>query len=107
MLETWELIRHIAEVLGMIFLPVVGWVLVTLTQHSKKILLLEERVNETISNRLSSIEKGFDELDAKVDKNFDVINKINLSVEHLTTIFDDKYDKIDNILDELKRLSGK
>lgn len=107
MLEAWELIRHVAEVLGMIFLPILGWMLVTLTQHSKKIILLEERVNETITKRLSSLEKSFDDLDSKVDKSFDLINKVNISVEHLKTVFDDKYHKIDSILDQINKLSGK
>lgn len=40
MLESWEMIRHVAEVLGMIFLPILGWMLFTLNNHSKKIILL-------------------------------------------------------------------
>lgn len=107
MLEAWELIRHVAEVLGMVFLPILGWMLVTLTQHSKKIILLEERVNETITKRLSSLEKSFDDIDAKVDKSFELINRVNISVEHLTTVFDDKYHKIDSILEQINKLSGK
>lgn len=107
MLETWELIRHVAEVLGMIFLPILGWMLLTLTNHSKKIILLEERVNETITKKLSALEASFNELDHKVDKNHDLINKIDLSVDRMSLALTDKDNKLDHILEQVKNLSKK
>ena len=107
MAEAWEMIRHVAEVLGMIFLPILGWMLVTLTQHSKKIILLEERVNETITNRLTSLEKSFKELDKKVDTNHDLINKIDSNVDRLGMIIEDKDNKLVSILEEVKKISEK
>ena len=107
MAEAWEMIRHVAEVLGMIFLPVLGWMLITLTNHSKKIILLEERVNETITNKLTALEKNFQELDEKVDKNHNLINKIDMSVERIDLTLRDKDSKIDSILEVVKKLSEK
>ena len=107
MAEAWEMIRHVAEVLGMIFLPILGWMLVTLTQHSKKIILLEERVNETITNRLTSLEKSFKDLDKKVDVNHDLINKIDSNVDRLGMIIEDKDNKLVSILEEVKKISEK
>ena len=107
MTEAWELIRHVAEVLGMIFLPILGWMLLTLTNHSKKIILLEERVNETITNKLTALEKNFQELDEKVDKNHNLINKIDMSVERIDLTLRDKDSKIDSILEVVKKLSEK
>ena len=107
MAEAWEMIRHVAEVLGMIFLPILGWMLVTLTQHSKKIILLEERVNETITNRLTSLEKSFKDLDKKVDANHDLINKIDSNVDRLGMIIEDKDSKLVSILEEVKKISKK
>jgi len=107
MAEAWEMIRHVAEVLGMIFLPVLGWMLLTLTNHSKKIILLEERVNETITNKLTALERNFQELDEKVDKNHNLINKIDMSVERIDLRLRDKDSKIDSILEVVKKLSEK
>lgn len=107
MTEAWELIRHVAEVLGMIFLPILGWMLLTLTNHSKKIILLEERVNETITNRLTSLEKSFKDLDKKVDANHDLINKIDSNVDRLGMIVEDKDSKLVSILEEVKKMSKK
>ena len=107
MTEAWELIRHVAEVLGMIFLPILGWMLLTLTNHSKKIILLEERVNETITNKLTALEKNFQELDEKVDKNHNLINKIDMSVERIDLTLRDKDTKIDSILAEVHKISKK
>ena len=107
MTEAWELIRHVAEVLGMIFLPILGWMLLTLTNHSKKIILLEERVNETITNRLTSLEKSFKDLDKKVDANHDLINKIDSNVDRLGMIIEDKDSKLVSILEEVKKISEK
>lgn len=107
MTEAWELIRHVAEVLGMIFLPILGWMLLTLTNHSKKIILLEERVNETITNRLTSLEKSFKDLDKKVDANHDLINKIDSNVDRLGMIIEDKDSKLVSILEEVKKISKK
>ena len=107
MAEAWEMIRHVAEVLGMIFLPVLGWMLITLTNHSKKIILLEERVNETITNKLTALERNFQELDEKVDKNHNLINKIDMSVERIDLTLRDKDNKIDSILEVVKKLSEK
>ena len=107
MVEAWEMIRHVAEVLGMIFLPILGWMLLTLTNHSKKIILLEERVNETITNRLTSLEKSFKDLDKKVDANHDLINKIDSNVDRLGMIIEDKDSKLVSILEEVKKISEK
>ena len=107
MLESWEMIRHVAEVLGMIFLPILGWMLFTLNNHSKKIILLEERVNETITNRLTSLEKSFKDLDKKVDANHDLINKIDSNVDRLGMIIEDKDSKLVSILEEVKKISKK
>jgi hypothetical protein len=107
MTEAWELIRHVAEVLGMVFLPILGWMLLTITNHCKRIILLEERVNETITNKLTALERNFQELDEKVDKNHNLINKIDMSVERIDLTLRDKDNKIDSILAEVQKISKK
>ena len=107
MLESWEMIRHVAEVLGMVFLPILGWMLFTLTNHSKKIILLEERVNETITSRLSNLEEHLDGVTKKVDENHILINEIAMNVDSCKIALHDRDDKLDSILEQVKKISEK
>ena len=105
MLEAWELIRHVAEVLGMVFLPILGWMLLTLTQHSKKIILLEERVNETITHRLGILEENMDEIRQKIDDTTKVINSISMDTHQIKYSYENRDKKLDAIWDEVQKLS--
>tara|TARA_R100000149_G_scaffold52955_1_gene22796 strand:- start:631 stop:954 length:324 start_codon:yes stop_codon:yes gene_type:complete len=107
MIESWEMIRHVAEVLGMVFLPILGWMLFTLNNHSKKIILLEERVNETITSRLSNLEERMDDVNNKVDENHTLINDIAMNVNSCRLSLDDKDQKLDSILEQVKKMSEK
>ena len=107
MIESWEMIRHVAEVLGMVFLPILGWMLFTLNNHSKKIILLEERVNETITSRLSNLEERMDDVNNKVDENHALINDIAMNVNSCRLSLDDKDQKLDSILEQVKKMSEK
>ena len=107
MLEAWEMIRHVAEVVGMVFLPILGWMLFTLTNHSKKIILLEERVNETITTRLSNLEDHLGDVTKKVDENHKLINDIAMGVKGCKMVLDDRDQKLDSILEQVKKMSEK
>lgn len=107
MLETFELIRHIAEVLGMVFLPVIGWVLVTVLNHSKKLVLLEERVNESIASKLTNLEDYLEAVESKVDKVNQLIADVHVTISGLKVIASERDDKLNSILDQLKRLSDR
>lgn len=97
MAELWGIIRNIAEVLGMVFVPMIGWMLMTLINHSKKIIILEARVNETILTRLTSLETKFEKMDSKVDEVSQGVRENRLIVEQQST-------KFDLILSEIKNL---
>ena len=97
MAELWSIIRNIAEVLGMVFAPMIGWMLMTLINHSKKIIILEARVNETILTRLISLETKFEKIDTKVDEVSQAVRENKLIVEQQST-------KFDLILSEIKNL---
>jgi len=67
MSETWELIRNITQVIGIIFIPIFAWVLHTIIGHSKKLILLEERVSDTLNRRLTDLESKLNIFDDKMD----------------------------------------
>lgn len=100
MTELWSIIRNVAEVLGMVFIPIIGWTLMTLITHSKKIVILEERVNQSILSRLKSLEERFEKIDDKVDEVAQIVRENKMYVEQQGT-------KFDLILSELKHLQNK
>lgn len=65
--DIWIMFMDIAKVLGIFFLPVLGWLLVNVLSHSKKITILEQRVNESILSRLENLEKHIHITDTKID----------------------------------------
>ena len=66
--DTWDLIRNITEVVGMFFIPVMGWVLYTMVQHGKQIIVLEQKVNESLNQRMGRIEKRVGGIEDKIDQ---------------------------------------
>lgn len=66
--ETWDLIRNVTEVVGMFFIPVLGWVLYTMVQHGKQIIVLEQKVNESLNQRMGRIEKRVGGIEDKIDQ---------------------------------------
>ena len=97
MADLWSIIRNVAEVLGMVFVPIIGWTLMTLIAHSKKIVILEERVNQSILSRLKSLEERFERIDDKVDQVTQIVRENKMYVEQQGT-------KFDLIISELKNL---
>jgi len=66
--DTWDLIRNVTEVVGMFFIPVMGWVLYTMIQHGKQIIVLEQKVNESLNQRMGRIEKRVGGIEDKIDQ---------------------------------------
>ena len=57
MSEAWSLTRDIAEVVGMFLVPVMAWVMYTILSHGKQIIILEEKVNDSLNRRMAGIEE--------------------------------------------------
>lgn len=84
-----EYIKTVLEFIGLLFIPVIAWLLNTVSQHGKKIIILEERVNDSINRRLTNLENKFESFEEKLD----VVNlnavKVTQLVENLNEKFDD------------------
>lgn len=48
----------------------------TLVNHGKQIIILEEKVNESLNKRMSSLEKRFTGMEQKLEKKIDVIEEV-------------------------------
>ena len=96
MSETWELIRNITQVIGIIFIPILAWVLHTIIGHSKKLILLEERVSDTLNRRLTDLESKLNIFDDKMDSITINLATSNSTIEQLEH-------KLDSILSILSK----
>ena len=67
----WSAINDIAQIVGMVALPVIGWVFHTVVKHGSKLIMLEEKVNDSISRRLDSLENKVDGIEKKIDNKID------------------------------------
>ena len=71
--EAWVLIRNVAEVIGMFAIPLFSWVVYTLVQQGKQIIVLEQKVNDSISQRMTGIEKRVGGMEEKMEE---VVNNV-------------------------------
>jgi predicted PurR-regulated permease PerM len=67
----WSAINDIAQIIGMVALPIIGWVFHTVVKHGSKLIMLEEKVNDSISRRLDSLENKVDGIEKKIDNKID------------------------------------
>ena len=66
--ETWDLISNITEVIGMVAVPVFTWVVYTLVQQGKQIIVLEQKVNDSLNQRLKVLDRRVASVEEKVDE---------------------------------------
>ena len=67
----WTDINDIAQIVGLVALPVIGWVFHTVIKHGSKLIMLEEKVNDSIARRLDSLENKVDGIEIKIDNKID------------------------------------
>jgi len=72
MTETWEVINNIVQ---MVVLPLMGWVLFTIVNHGKQIIILEEKVNDSLNRRMTSIEDKVTSMEAKLESKIDSLEE--------------------------------
>ena len=94
-METWEMIKSVIETVAILLVPVIGWVFHTVTRHGRKIIMLEEKVKDSIDRRLNSLETKVDGIEAKIDNKIDELKDI-LHESQLQT-----YDKIEGKFDSV------
>ena len=76
MLEFWALIHHVVEVIGIIFIPFMAGVMLSIVNHGKQIIILEEKVTQSLNTRMISLEKRFTGMEEKLEKKIDVIEEV-------------------------------
>ena len=99
MTDTWQLVKSVAEVVGMVLIPLMGWMLFTIMSHGKKIILVEERVNDSLNRRLNSLEEKVDSLEGKIETKIDNLESSVTDCKiHLNDKLNEKFDLVINVL---------
>lgn len=66
--ETWGLVESIVKLVGMFAIPLFSWVAFNLVQQGKQIIILEQKVNDSLNNRMTSLENTVAEVEEKIDR---------------------------------------
>ena len=98
MTETWELVNTMVE---FIVIPIIGWVLFTMIGHGKQIILLEEKVNDSLNRRMTSIEDKVVSMENKLESKIDSLEAS--VVDCKLTINDKLNEKFDTLIDRMEQ----
>lgn len=98
MSETWELVSRFAE---FIVIPLLGWVLFTIVNHGKQIIILEEKVNDSLNRRMTSIETKVVSMENKLESKIDSLEES--VVDCKLTINDKLNEKFDTLIDRMEQ----
>ena len=110
MSEAWSLTRDIAEVVGMFLVPVMAWVMYTILSHGKQIIILEEKVNDSLNRRMAGIEEKVVSMESKIENKIDGLEKnvveckiaINNNATNLNSISNSISNKFDTLIDKIE-----
>tara|TARA_A100001515_G_scaffold141700_1_gene139013 strand:+ start:3340 stop:3636 length:297 start_codon:yes stop_codon:yes gene_type:complete len=96
--DTWE---AISSMIQMVVLPLLGWALFSIVNHGKQIILLEEKVNDALNRRMTSIEDKVGSLETKIDNKIDAVEES--IVDCKLTIHDKLNEKFDTLISKLEK----
>ena len=98
MTDAWEVVNNIVE---MVVLPLMGWVLFTIVNHGKQIIILEEKVNDSLNRRMTSIEDKVTSMEVKLESKIDSLEE---SVVDCKLGINDKLnEKFDTLISRLEK----
>jgi|688.fasta_scaffold810673_1 hypothetical protein len=83
MIWSWDIINFILQIVAIILIPFTIWLLKTVIDHSSKLSLLEQKVNDSVSIRLQSLETKINAFETKLESVHVNIAKNNAILDHL------------------------
>jgi hypothetical protein len=98
MTETWELVSMMVE---LVVIPMLGWVLFTMVSQGKQIIRLEEKVNDALNRRMTSIETKVISMESKLESKIDSLEES--VVDCKLTINDKLNEKFDTLIDRMEQ----
>ena len=103
--DTWDLINNIAEVIGMVAIPIFTWVIYTLMQQGRQIIVLEQKVNDSLNQRLGGLDKRVASVEEKMDEISQSMTDCRMMIndtKNMHSQINHKFDVVINKLDDLK-----
>lgn len=104
-INLWDSIHKILEALGVIFIPFVGWVMMTILSHGKQIIRLEEKVNDSLNRRMTSLEERVMGMEERLESKIDTIERnvieCKLTINEKTGALTKVVEKIDSLIEKL------
>lgn len=94
----WDLINFIFQLVAIVLIPFTIWLLKTVMNHANKLALLEQKVNDSVSTRLQSLETKMNTFETKLETVHLNIAKNNAILDHVNqnlTYLIQKMDKND------------
>ena len=95
----WDLINFIFQLVAIILIPFTIWLLKTVMNHSNKLSLLEQKVNDSVSTRLQSLETKMNTFETKLEtvhlniaKNNAILDHVNQNVTYLIQKIDKEHE---------------
>jgi uncharacterized coiled-coil protein SlyX len=64
----YNFIKAVLEFIGLLCIPVIAWMLTAVNTHGRKIIVLEERVNDSLNRRLNNLESKFEGFEEKLEE---------------------------------------
>ena len=92
----WELIGFILQICGLVLIPFTIWLVKTVMTHNNKLALLEQKVNDSVSSRLTMLEKKMDTVDVKIEL-------INTNIVKNNTILDNLCAQMNHLIQRVER----
>jgi len=102
--ETWSLIRNITEVIGMFAVPVFTWVVYTLIQQGKQIIVLEQKVNEQLGEKIKQVEKKISGVEKKLDEISDNVVENRMLLNDNKNLHSQINSKFDTLINKMEKL---
>ena len=86
----WDLINFIVQLIAIVLIPITIWLLKTVMTHANKLALLEQKVNDSVSTRLQSLETKMNTFETKLEtvhlniaKNNAILDHVNQNITYL------------------------
>jgi uncharacterized coiled-coil protein SlyX len=92
----WDSINFVLQIVAIILIPFTAWLLKTVMTHGSKLSLLEQKVNDSVSNRLQALETKMHNFETKLEAININIAQNNTILDHLTQKITYLTEKLDN-----------
>lgn len=105
--ETWDLIRNVTEVVGMVAVPVFTWVVYTLMQQGRSIIVLEQKVNQQLGEKIKHVEAKITRVESVIEEIHSNVIEHKILLNAQSSLQSQIGDKFDVLIDKMEKITKK